>query len=123
MKKSKAHLLVAAGLALIALLASTAMNGRAPKRNNATFAINQPADAATFNMIVSAGAATSKALAEPDTFTTIDFPGATSTIACGINPRGDIVGDYVSAGRGHGFLLSRRERDEDNDDDGPRSEH
>ncbi len=47
MKKSKAHLLVVAGLALIALLASTAMNGRAPKRNNSTLAINQTADAVT----------------------------------------------------------------------------
>ena len=106
MKKSKAHLLVVAGLALIALLASTAMSGRAPKRTNSTFAINQTAGAATFNMIVSAGAATSKLLAESDTFTTIDFPGASSTDADAINPRGDIVGNYFIAGVGHGFLLS-----------------
>ncbi len=49
----------------------------------------------------------SKALAESDTFTTIDFPGASSTSAFGINPRGDIVGQYDdSAGVTHGFLLS-----------------
>ncbi len=56
MNKSKAHLLVLAGLALTALLASTAMNGRAPKRNNSTSASNPTADAVTFNMIVSGGA-------------------------------------------------------------------
>src|SRR6266849_302154 len=47
---------------------------------------------------------TSVALA--DTFTTIDFPGATATQAWGINPRGDIVGFYVRDGVHHGFLLS-----------------
>ncbi len=41
-------------------------------------------------------------------FTTIDFPGAVSTEATGINPRGDIVGYYDSAdGIRHGYLLSR----------------
>ena len=52
---------------------------------------------------------TPKALAtdrQPDTFTTIDFPGASSTDADAINPRGDIVGNYFIAGVGHGFLLS-----------------
>ncbi len=48
---------------------------------------------------------TSKALAESDTFTTIDFPGASFTAAQGINPRGDIVGNYI-AGVTHGYLLS-----------------
>ncbi len=49
---------------------------------------------------------TSKALAESDTFTTIDFPGASATFPSGINPGGDIVGDYDdSAGVSHGFLL------------------
>ena len=38
-------------------------------------------------------------------FITIDFPGADSTEARRINPRGDIVGFYRSAGA-HGFLLS-----------------
>ena len=40
------------------------------------------------------------------TFTTIDFPGASSTIAVGVNPRGDIVGQNITAGVSHGFLLS-----------------
>jgi hypothetical protein len=48
----------------------------------------------------------SKALAESDTFTTIDFPGASSTSCQGINPRGDIVGRYTLAGVTHGYLLS-----------------
>src|ERR1700737_156891 len=52
---------------------------------------------------------TLKALAgrpEPDAFTTIDVPGASSTQAIGINGCGDIVGFYVSDGVQHGFLLS-----------------
>jgi len=51
--------------------------------------------------------ATSNIHAQDPTFTTIDFPGATFTNALGINPRGDIVGQYISAGVSHGFLLSR----------------
>jgi probable HAF family extracellular repeat protein len=39
-------------------------------------------------------------------FTTIDVPGAVFTSASGINPRGDIVGNYTDGtGRTHGFLL------------------
>ena len=49
---------------------------------------------------------TSNLLGADPTFTSIDFPGAASTQAFGINPRGDIVGQYVSAGLTHGFLLS-----------------
>src|SRR5260370_1343725 len=49
---------------------------------------------------------TTKARANEETFTTIDFPGASFTQALGINPRGDIVGRYISAGVTHGFLLS-----------------
>jgi len=52
------------------------------------------------------------------TFTTIDPPGASSTTAHGINARGDIVGASVSAGVVHGYLLSRRGRHEDGDDQG-----
>jgi len=37
---------------------------------------------------------TPKALAEDPTFTTIDFPDASKTLALDINPRGDIVGNY-----------------------------
>ncbi len=47
-------------------------------------------------------------------FTSIDFPDATWIAAFGINPGGDIVGVYVDTGGNvHGFLLRRRERDED----------
>ena len=50
---------------------------------------------------------TSKGLAETDGFTTIDFPGASFTSAQGINPRGEIVGNYSIAGVLHGYRLSR----------------
>src|SRR2546426_12807716 len=50
--------------------------------------------------------ATSNIFGECSSFTTIDFPGATSTQPWGINTRGDIVGLYVSGGVTHGFLLS-----------------
>ena len=40
-------------------------------------------------------------------FTTLDYPGAVSTQAWGINPSGDIIGYYVDAAKAsHGFLLS-----------------
>jgi probable HAF family extracellular repeat protein len=51
--------------------------------------------------------AASNAFGQNPTFTTIDFPNATSTQAWGINSRGDIVGFYVNADKSsHGFLLS-----------------
>ena len=37
-------------------------------------------------------------------FSSIDFPDAAGTSSGGINPSGDIVGLYVSAGLTHGFL-------------------
>ena len=40
-------------------------------------------------------------------FTTIDVPGASSTQALGINPKGHIVGSYLDAAGLHGFLLSK----------------
>ena len=40
-------------------------------------------------------------------FTTIDVPGASSTLAVGINSRGDIVGQYSAGGTTHGFLLDK----------------
>src|SRR5207302_5079603 len=41
------------------------------------------------------------------TFTTIDFPGATPTMARGLNSPGQIVGEYSDVTRkGHGFLLA-----------------
>src|SRR5258708_31573509 len=47
-------------------------------------------------------------LADGPTFTAIDFPGAATTQAWGINLSGDIVGNYVSADKSnHGFLKSR----------------
>jgi len=47
-------------------------------------------------------------------FTTIDVPGATWTAAFGINGCGDIAGTYIDTnGKQHGFLLSRKEEDED----------
>jgi probable HAF family extracellular repeat protein len=39
------------------------------------------------------------------TYTQIDFPGAEVTEATGINKAGDVVGSYVDAAGGHGFLL------------------
>jgi probable HAF family extracellular repeat protein len=47
------------------------------------------------------------AAAQTLVFSTIDFPGAISTQASGINAQGEIVGTYTdSGGRVHGFLLS-----------------
>jgi hypothetical protein len=41
-------------------------------------------------------------------FLTIDYPGATYTLASGINCQGDVVGSYIdAAGKRHGFFLSR----------------
>jgi uncharacterized membrane protein len=42
-------------------------------------------------------------------FTTIHFPGAASTVAEGINARGDIVGIYAAGGVTRGFLYSKGE--------------
>src|SRR5713226_6307403 len=50
----------------------------------------------------------SSLLADGPSFTAIDFPGAATTQAWGINLSGDIVGNYVSADKSnHGFLKSR----------------
>jgi uncharacterized membrane protein len=47
-------------------------------------------------------------LSGPFDFVSIDYPGATTTQAIGINSRGDLVGSYVdSAGKTHGYFLSR----------------
>jgi len=44
-------------------------------------------------------------------FVSVDFPGATTTSAFGINAQGDIVGNYVDAGgKIHAFLLNRGRR-------------
>src|SRR3989442_16011144 len=51
--------------------------------------------------------ATSNLLGDGPTFTAIDFPGAASTQAWGVNNRGDIVGTYTLADKStHGFLLA-----------------
>lgn len=51
--------------------------------------------------------ATSNILADDPTFTTIDFPGATTTTPWTLNTNGDIAGLYVSADKvTHGFVLS-----------------
>ena len=53
--------------------------------------------------LVTSGAGATQSLV----FSTIDFPGAVSTNAQGINAQGEIVGGYTdTAGRAHGFLLS-----------------
>jgi uncharacterized membrane protein len=52
---------------------------------------------------------TGKAAAPSYTFTNVDFPGAVSTNASGINDSGQIVGTYYTNPAGgpiHGFLLS-----------------
>ena len=44
----------------------------------------------------------------PFAFATVDVPGASGTLATGINNRGQIVGIYYdTAGNSHGFLLKR----------------
>src|ERR1051326_7888599 len=54
--------------------------------------------------------AASNLFADGPTFTQIDFPGASSTQAWGINANGDVVGGYVSANNStHGFLRTRGE--------------
>jgi probable HAF family extracellular repeat protein len=40
------------------------------------------------------------------TFTPIDVPGATRTVACGINDSGQIVGYFTDARGDHGFLAT-----------------
>ena len=45
-------------------------------------------------------------VAFPFTFTTIDVPGATRTVASGINRSGQIVGSFSAGGTGsEGFLV------------------
>ncbi|HYZ84811.1 MAG TPA: hypothetical protein VE621_10425, partial [Bryobacteraceae bacterium] len=49
--------------------------------------------------------ATTPASAVQFTFSTIDPPGSTFTFPFGINPQGDVVGNYVAGDVIHGFLL------------------
>ena len=49
------------------------------------------------------------ALAVEYSFTSFSYPNASSTLACGINDAGQIVGAYISTSSGgyeHGFLYS-----------------
>jgi hypothetical protein len=48
----------------------------------------------------------------PFTFSTIDLPGSTFTFPFGINPQGDIVGNYNAAGVTDGFLARRQDSSE-----------
>ena len=45
--------------------------------------------------------------AQSFTFTSIDVPGATFTVAEGINPEGRITGFYIDSAGTHGFVLNR----------------
>ena len=58
---------------------------------------------------------TSTAFGQGGTFTTLDFPGASSTLAWSINKSGDIAGLYTIAGVSHGFIMhgfqAKRNRD------------
>ena len=59
----------------------------------------------TFAVVVFGGVGT--ALASPNySFTTIDVPGASATLANGINSSGQIVGNFTDATGGHGFLAT-----------------
>src|ERR1700736_868778 len=49
---------------------------------------------------------TSAAFGQGGTYTTIDYPGATLTLAWSINKTGDIAGSYTLAGVTHAFRLT-----------------
>ena len=49
---------------------------------------------------------TPAAFGQGGTFSPIDFPGSTSTLAWSINKGGDIAGTYTIAGLNHGFKLT-----------------
>jgi uncharacterized membrane protein len=46
----------------------------------------------------------SETVVSAENFSSINFPGATATLAFAINDAGTVVGRYVSAGRTHGFV-------------------
>src|SRR5713226_10195414 len=48
----------------------------------------------------------STAMGQGGGYTAIDFPGASATLAWGINKGGDIVGTYTLAGFDHAFKLT-----------------
>jgi hypothetical protein len=66
------------------------------------YLLTRPAIDLTFGTTPVAGGPTSY------NFISIDYPGAKTTFAYGVNPSGHIVGAYVdTAGKQHGFLLVR----------------
>jgi uncharacterized membrane protein len=63
------------------------------------------------DLIATFGANPQGATGRSFSFTSVDFPGAAATGAYGINPHGDIVGNYVdAAGKTHAFVLNRGRR-------------
>lgn len=76
------------GVLVAAGATSACSDGTAPRRPDAPAASLDRADDA----------------AAPGTFTTIDVPGATVTLAMAINDAGTIVGRYATADQTHGFI-------------------
>jgi hypothetical protein len=70
--------------------------------------MNRIATLLTCFVVLCAVAGVALALGKPTAFNfaTIDFPGANATFPFGINPQGDVVGNYVAGRFIHGFLLS-----------------
>jgi probable HAF family extracellular repeat protein len=63
------------------------------------------------DLIATFGAKPQGATGVSFSFASVDFPGASTTNAYGINVHGDIVGSYIdTAGKIHAFLLSRGRR-------------
>ena len=65
-----------------------------------------PATASRSDARASQSANSAEDLSDASGITTIDVPGATATVAFGINNQGVVVGRYASAGRTHGFARS-----------------
>jgi uncharacterized membrane protein len=62
----------------------------------------------TIQLILSGALLATSAMARAETYTPIDYPGAITTDASGINSSGEIVGTYTDANSvGHGFRLDR----------------
>ena len=86
--KPKARILTQLGIAALVLIVLTSAGGSGvvfPTADAAAVAVNEDGN-----------------LLGP--VTTIDFPGATATLAADINAEGFIVGRYAVAGQTHGFL-------------------
>ena len=58
-------------------------------------------------LLLFVGVTFARATGAPVALTTLDFPGAKTTLAYGINANGDVVGTYVDTNsKNHGFLLT-----------------